>query len=445
MLKLSALLLIIALAQTTVQDSYEDNEIETDGFENVISTFLLSKSGQELGKTLLTMGAGGNANQILDGIGAILGNGAEGNGKIDPTFLSSALNLMVMNYDAIGKNEKESPILSWVVELFAKEGGLQNLMSFLPTALSSINSFIDEEGSKGDKSGSDWILQPIIEKVQEFATTFMDSEFAHTLTVALKDLDVYKIIVDKRGNINVEKIFALLENHSFRKKGIEIITGKIGAIGSRLFDPSLREMILTTLESNINKLLRDRDFPKSAVFDLKNPIDSISAISNYAFKKTFGYQIRSKQYVKPAYQYLKSIYINVQTKGYFTGKKVNADDLSNNLADIINLEIIEPFVRVFRAYRFAKKNTKCDKYVVCLLNKDIVDTSVNLPIVKKWLTKGANLVGSWFISNHTGTSYWTFYSYIMDDMDCNKVHSKSCDTFHEEEMIATTKPVHTEL
>ncbi|KAK5644446.1 hypothetical protein RI129_005746 [Pyrocoelia pectoralis] len=444
MLKLSVLLLIIALAQTTVQDSYEENEIDTDGFENIISTFLLSKSGQELGKTLLTMGAGGNANQILDGIGAILGNGGEGSGKIDPTFLSSALNLLVMNKDAIGKNEEQSPILSWVVELFAKEGGLQNLMSFLPTALSSINSFIDEEG-KGDKSGSDWILPPIIEKVQEFATLFMNSELAHTLTAILKDMEVYKMVVDKRGKINVEKIFALLENHSFRKQGIEIITERIGAIASRLFDPSLREMILTTLESNINQMLRDRDFPQSAVFDRQNPIDSISAICNYGFKKTFGYQIRSKQYVKPAFKYLKSIYINIQTKGYFTGKKMNANDLSNNLADIINLEIIEPFIRVFRAYRFAKKHTKCDKYVVCLLNKDVVDESVSLPIIKKWLTKGANLIGSWFISNHTGTSYWTFYSYIMDDMDCKKVHFKSCDTFHEEEMIATTKPVHTEL
>ncbi|KAB0794724.1 hypothetical protein PPYR_11563 [Photinus pyralis] len=440
MFKLGTLLLVTALLQTTYQNDFEENEVETEsGLEDVIQNFFLSKGGQELGKALLTMGSGNNANDILDGLGAILGKGD----GIDPSFLTGALHAL-MEPEEPKKKRQLNPTFSWILELFAKEGGAENLMKFFPTVVSAVNSFITEMGSKDDPSGNG-MLYPFIEKGRELLDTFADSQTGRSMFELLRGTEGYNLVSDKDGSFSVEKLFVLLENHSFRKQGIEAITKKIGEIGARFFDPAIRPILLTTLETNINGMLKQRGFPKDAVFDLENPVDSLSAIINFGFKKAFGYQIRSKQYVKPTIKYVKSIYNGVVHKGYFSGKKMSAADLSDNLADIINLEIIEPFTRVFRAYRFAKKHTKCDKYVMCILNKDIVDKSVNLPIVKTWLTKGASLIGSWFISNHTGTSYWTFYSYVMDDLDCKKVHFKSCDTFHEEEIKATTKLVHTEL
>lgn len=48
-----------------------------------------------------------------------------------------------------------------------------------------------------------------------------------------------------------------------------------------------------------------------------------------------------------------------QKRGFFQG---DSKELSHKLADTINLEIIEPIARVNRAYRFAKKLPKCDRY-----------------------------------------------------------------------------------
>lgn len=40
---------------------------------------------------------------------------------------------------------------------------------------------------------------------------------------------------------------------------------------------------------------------------------------------------------------------------------MDSHQLSDKLADTINLEVIEPIARVNRAYRFARKVPQCDK------------------------------------------------------------------------------------
>lgn len=54
-----------------------------------------------------------------------------------------------------------------------------------------------------------------------------------------------------------------------------------------------------------------------------------------------------------------------QKRGFFQG---DSKELSHKLADTINLEIIEPIARVNRAYRFAKKVPKCDRYKTFTFN-----------------------------------------------------------------------------
>lgn len=98
---------------------------------------------------------------------------------------------------------------------------------------------------------------------------------------------------------------------------------------------------------------------------------------------------------------------------------VNSTELSNKLTDTINLEIIEPLARVYRAYRFAKRVPECDKYVMCLINQEDQNEVQSLPGLKKALTKAGSVYVSWFLSGKTGTSFWTLYSNAMDEKDCS--------------------------
>lgn len=62
-----------------------------------------------------------------------------------------------------------------------------------------------------------------------------------------------------------------------------------------------------------------------------------------------------------AFYFLQELVKLAQGRGFFTGTGIDSSELSHKLADTINLEIIEPVARVYRAYRFAKKHPQCDR------------------------------------------------------------------------------------
>lgn len=108
-----------------------------------------------------------------------------------------------------------------------------------------------------------------------------------------------------------------------------------------------------------------------------------------------------------------------QQRGLLIKEGLDSRALSQKLTDTLNLEIIEPLARVYRAYRFAKKVPECDKYVLCLINQEDQNEVVSLPGLKTALSKSSSIVVSWFLSGKTGSSFWSLYSNIMDEKDCS--------------------------
>ncbi|KAG5866133.1 hypothetical protein JTB14_007143 [Gonioctena quinquepunctata] len=120
-------------------------------------------------------------------------------------------------------------------------------------------------------------------------------------------------------------------------------------------------------------------------------------------------------------------------------------EIADKLADTINLEIIEPLSRVNRAYRFTKTTPQCERYVLCLVNRGNRNEGESIPGLKKLLSQMSSLLAGWFLSSETGTSYWTLYTDIVGEMDCQSLYSDKCNDFHVEEMRVTTEYVHNEL
>lgn len=57
-----------------------------------------------------------------------------------------------------------------------------------------------------------------------------------------------------------------------------------------------------------------------------------------------------------------------QSKG-LSLSHLSSQDIEDKLAETLNGEVIEPVLRVWRAYRFAIRVPQCDRYLVCELNK----------------------------------------------------------------------------
>lgn len=108
-----------------------------------------------------------------------------------------------------------------------------------------------------------------------------------------------------------------------------------------------------------------------------------------------------------------------EKKGILLKEGLDSRALSTKITDSVNLEIIEPLARVYRAYRFAKRVPECDKYILCIINQDDPNLIESIPGLRKALSRAASIYISWFLSGKTGTSFWTLYSSAVDEKDCS--------------------------
>jgi len=250
--------------------------------------------------------------------------------------------------------------------------------------------------------------------------------------------------LDEKGRFSYKKFGEMMENHSYRRQWIRIVTDRAAAFLHYASDPKVYKSYISGAQLFFNSYLKSLGFPKSTLFDLSRPVETVSAFVNYAAKKYFQVKINSKEYVKPAVTYIKDLLKLAESSGTLR-RLSNSDELSNKLADTINLEIIEPLARVNRAYRFASSVPKCERYVLCLVNEESQNELESLPGLKKLLHKGSSLLAGWFLSSRTGTPFWTLYTDITENINCKKLYSSECESFHVEELRVTTEYVHSEL
>lgn len=85
---------------------------------------------------------------------------------------------------------------------------------------------------------------------------------------------------------------------------------------------------------------------------------------------------------------------------------------------MISQQVIEPILRIHRAYRFTKHSPKCDKYLLCELNAHNPNEKLELAGFKPGITKFGSMAAAWFISAETNTPFWLLYGVIGDPTNC---------------------------
>ncbi|XP_070138027.1 uncharacterized protein [Drosophila bipectinata] len=212
-----------------------------------------------------------------------------------------------------------------------------------------------------------------------------------------------------------------------------------------------------------NGLLKSQGYPKQTHFDPARPGETISNLLDHVAKHHLNVKIDSRQYVKPAVGYAKELLKLGQARGLL---QFNATEISDKLTDTLNLEVIEPVLKVHRAYRYISKTPQCDRYVLCQLNAAALDQQQKLQQqqqqksqqrqsqtsasgliagVSPKIVKIGSMGAAIFISTETGTPFWTLFGVINAPYNCEAKYPVDCNGFHEGEAKVTTEYIHNEL
>lgn len=168
-----------------------------------------------------------------------------------------------------------------------------------------------------------------------------------------------------------------------------------------------------------NGFLKSNGYPDSAQLDINRPSETISNAIDHTVRKQLNMKISSISYVKPAIKYIKEILKLGKARELVL--KLNASEISDKLTDTLNLEVIEPVLKVHRAYRFSLEQPECDKYVLCEINTHDTKEELGLGGFKSGVTKLGSMAAAWFISTETGTPFWTLVSVTNDPNKCQVI------------------------
>lgn len=319
--------------------------------------------------------------------------------------------------------------------------GLESLLSLLPVIMNSMSGQHNIHASRSiPHHVHEQFLPPFLENLHEYWDHFSNSEFGKTLWENSGLADLVKAFTDKNGGFQTEKIFESLEDNKFRRQWITSISSFVAQWVKHFTDPQIQGKYLDTVQVVCNSFLKAQGYPKDTLIDLNRPSESISALANAVFKRQFNLAVNSEVYVRPAILYLQEVFRLGRQKGLGVSK-LSSGEIEKKLSETLDGEIIEPVLRVNRAFKFGSNRKECAKYVLCAINSNKETSKSGL---KPGITKLASLGAAWFLSGNTKISFWELYNAAVDDKSCSR-YDKNCSDFHSEDLKATTEYFHNEL
>ncbi|OWR49851.1 hypothetical protein KGM_210275A, partial [Danaus plexippus plexippus] len=171
---------------------------------------------------------------------------------------------------------------------------------------------------------------------------------------------------------------------------------------------------------------------------MKKPEESITVLSNYIAKKYLDVNTDVSSYVKSAVDYVKQTLKMAQSASESLASR-DYSALAERLTDTLNMDVIEPVLRVYRAYTHARTNTHCQEHLMCLVNRQVKQGG---PGFKAGLTKMSSLAACAALSFENGRGFWDLYNAVQADVDCEAKYPADCSSFHEHELKVTTEVYH---
>lgn len=440
MTRMAIKIVVLSTLILTIQ-SGENNaaepEIDLGAFADIAGEFLQSQgaaqglgaivSGLMEGGMMPAESSGGNLGQVMRGLSNMIGPNAQG---IDTQVLTGILGMMGNAMVPEKENEGQGPdVLSAVSGILGQPEMLEKVATYAPMAIQTFNAFFGPEAQKrkDQHEGHAWYFPPILEKVHLLADHFVNSDIGREIIATVGAEKVVKIFSDETGRFSYDKYVELMENHSFRRHWIHMVTARMMQFAEHYADPKNYQNVVMLLQHFLNNFLKGQGYPRSVMFDMDHPDKSMAALIDFLADKFLSIKINSKQYIYPLFTYATGVVKMVRSAGEMRG---GTEGITAKLADSINMEIIEPIAKVNRGYRYLKKNPACDKYVICLVNQGD-PSSESLPGIKSLLSKGTSFVIGLMLNGYTQSGLMTYYNIIMNEQNCEKYFSSACsDHYH---------------
>ncbi|CAH0721059.1 unnamed protein product, partial [Brenthis ino] len=393
-----------------------------------------------------------NMDSLLS-LGSLLGGK---DGKIDPSLVGSMVSMFAQqmvsknqNQNQRQKRDTESNDFNMDSLLSMASGFLENknTASILPLVMNTISAFSEDETNKRSNSHKDHssFLPPFLEKAHLYWDIFINSELGKTVWEKSGLKRATKSFIGPDGNISFEQMFKSFENHSFRRHWIKAVAKYLTDMVVHVAKPEVYQRYLSSAQYIINGFLDSQGLPKNIHFDMKKPEKSITKLANYASRKFFDMDTDVSEYVNPAIEYMKQTLKMAKAASQNLASRSDYTAVADRLTDTLNLEVIEPVLRVYRAYKHSLQNPQCQEHLMCLVNRHHDSDKQGLPGFKAGLTKLSSLAASAALSYQHGKGFWDLYNAIQSDVNCDAKYPADCALFHEHELKVTTEVYHSEL
>ncbi|XP_050357611.1 uncharacterized protein LOC126778191 [Nymphalis io] len=427
-----------------------DNMNGVAAIGNIVGSLLQGDNAKNLGSLLGQ--DNGSAGDVLSGLGSLLGGQ---DGKIDPTLVGSMVSMLAQQITSSNqptqrqKRETESNDVNMESILSLASGflGNKNIAGILPVVMNTLSAFSDEQANKRADSHKDHssFLPPILEKAHLYWDVFINSELGKTVWEKSGLKRAMKSFIGPDGNVSFEMMFKSFENHSFRRHWIKAVAKYLTDMVVHVAKPEVYQRYLSSGQYIINSFLDSQGLPKSTHFNMNRPEKSITALTNYVLRKYLDMDTDVSGYVKSALEYMKQILKLAQTASQNLASRADYHAIADRLTDTLNLEVIEPVLRVYRAYKHSKAAPHCQEHLMCVVNTHHDQDKQGLPGFKAGLTKLSSLAASAALSFQNGKGFWDLYNAIQSDVNCEAKYPADCAAFHEHELKVTTEVYHSEL
>ncbi|XP_059050544.1 uncharacterized protein LOC131845494 [Achroia grisella] len=423
---------------------------------NIVGSLMQGDNAKTLGSMLGQDTANGNAGDVLSGLGSLLGGQ---DGKIDPAIVGSMISMfasqMGSNAEAKSqpnrqKRQSEQPNdinLESILSLASGFLGNKNAAGVLPIIMNTLSSFSDPEAQKRAEDHKDHatFLPPFLEKAHLYWDLFINSELGKTIWEKSGLRRVMKAFTGPDGNISFEVMFKNFENHSFRRHWIKTAAKYLTDMVVQMSKPEVYQRYLSSGQYILNSFLDTQGLPKTTHFNVKRPTESLTSLINYVLKRYLDINTDVSAYVEPAVVYIQQTLKMAESTSQSLASRGDYHVLVDRITDTLNLEVIEPVLRVYRAYKHSVEAPHCQEHLMCLVNRHHDQDKRGLPGFKAGLTKLSSLVASAALSFQNGKGFWDLYNAIQNDVNCEATYPADCTAFHEHEMKVTTEVYHSEL
>ncbi|KAL4702047.1 hypothetical protein ACJJTC_012495 [Scirpophaga incertulas] len=289
-------------------------------------------------------------------------------------------------------------------------------------------------------------LPPFLEKAHLYWDLFINSELGKGLWEKSGLRRAFKAFTGPDGRLSFEMIFKNFENHSFRRHWIKAAAKYLtDTVGAKTLKPEVYQRYLASGQYILNGFLDAQGLPKNIHFDMTRPETSLTKMINYILSKYMDLNTDVSEYVKPAIAYIKQTVKMAESASHNLASRSDYHALADRLTDTLNLEVIEPVLRVFRAYKHSLQAPHCQEHLMCLVNRHHDKDKNAMPGFKAGLTKLSSLAASAALSFQSGKGFWDLYRAIQNDVNCEATYPADCSAFHEHEMKVTTEVYHSEL